>query len=423
MPKGFSISAEQDRLYALGWPHLRRLVDKHKLDKKPEETAKAVLDDPEPPSQFGVEWPREAASRVVRAFVESPKSSGWDAAISKPGPIDAAGARLLVDRALSPATIRPQLQTADFLLLLEAIVGTETVTDAVLSKFERYQPKDWLADTLRHAFFTAMVTPAALTVAYHLGFLLQRLPDSLRKKFRARAEAVLKAAPPGRPLHVAFDLALHGGEAVRRNRVKALCACHHVVDDPSLVRQLAQHDEHALSLSPRFVYLGGIELLDHFSERAKSLPRWSVYRFAEEFSTIRHPKMVPIMLTLSQKKLAKDLPFKWFLDTAETTKPLVAELAIRKSPQGEAARAILDQLKAYKPPPPPKPVVAGKPAAAKPAKGAAKAAAKPGKPAKAPAKKPASKPVSKPAAKKPAAKKTPVRKAKQQAAAKVKRRK
>src|SRR5579859_6079511 len=108
MAKIFSSTAEQDRLYALGWPHLRRLVDKHKLDKKPEETARAILDEPDPPSQFGVEWPRETASRIVRAFPESPKSSDWDAALAKAGAITPDEARVLLERVVNTTTVRPQ---------------------------------------------------------------------------------------------------------------------------------------------------------------------------------------------------------------------------------------------------------------------------------------------------------------------------
>jgi hypothetical protein len=348
MAKIFSSTAEQDRLYALGWPHLRRLVDKHKLDKKPEETARGVLDDPDPPSQFGVEWPRETAARIVRAFVESHKSNEWDAALAKAGPITPEEAKTLVDRVVNTVAVRPQLSTADFLLLLEAHVGSDVATDVLLSRFERWQLKDWTADTLRHAFLTAMVAPVALTAGYYLGFFLLRVSEPMKKKLRARAETLLKRSPADWPVHVAIDLALHGGEAVRNNRLRALCACHHVVDDPQLVRQLAQHDEHVLSLSPRFVFLGGHDMLDHYAERAKALPRWIVMRFAEEFATIKHPKNVPLMLTLSQKKTAKDVPIKWFVENEEMAKPIVEEIALRKSPQGEAARAILDQLKQIK---------------------------------------------------------------------------
>ena len=378
MAKGFSFSPEQDRLYALGWPHLRVLVDKHKLDKKPDETAKGVLEvEPEPSSLFGVEWPRETATRFVRAVPESPKSAEWDAALAKPGPITPEEARKLVDRPLSPTLTRPQLQVADFILLLEALTSTELVADAILTRFERYQPKDWLSDNLRNAFFTAMTAPVALPAAYHLGFLFLRLPEAQRKKFRARTEALLKKAQPGRPLHVAFDLVLHGGEAVRRHRVKALCACHHVMDDANLVRMLSSSDEHVLSLSPRFVYLGGVDCLDHYAARAKALPRWMVLRFTEEFGTIKHPKIVPIMLTLSGKKTAKDAPLRWFEAHAEFARPLLEEAAVRKSPQGEAARLLIEQLDAPKPVVPVKkpaaPAAAKKPAAAAPKKDAAPA--------------------------------------------------
>jgi hypothetical protein len=392
MAKIFSSTAEQDRLYALGWPHLRRLVDKHKLDKKPEETARGVLDDPDPPSQFGVEWPRETAARIVRAFAESPKSNEWDAALAKAGPITPEEARALVDRVVNTVAVRPQLSTADFLLLLEAHVGSDVATDVLISRFERWQLKDWTADTLRHAFLTAMVAPVALTAGYYLGFFLLRVSDPMKKKFRSRAETLLKRSPPDWPVHVAIDLALHGGEAVRSNRLRALCACHHVVDDPQLVRQLAQHDEHVLSLSPRFVFLGGHDMLDHYAERAKALPRWIVMRFAEEFGTIKHPKNVPIMLTLSQKKTAKDVPIKWFVENEEMAKPIVEEIALRKSPQGEAARAILEQLKQIK--------IQAKIEAQK-AKEAAKLAKEQAK--KAPPPKPAPKP-KKPEPKKPAPK-------------------
>ncbi len=391
MAKGFSFTPEQDRRYALGWPHVRTLADKHKLDKKPEETAKQVLEDPEPPALFGVEWPRETAHRYVRALLESPKSSEWEAALHKTTAPTPEEAKKLVDKMLGANVVRPQLQVADFLLLLEAMLGTEFIADAICSRFERYQPKDWLSDALKHAFFTAVVAPAALPAAYHLGFFLLRLPDAQKKKFRARIEALMKKAPEGRSLHLAFDLVLHGSDAVRRNRVKALCACHHVLDDPGLIRTNAQTDEHVLSLTPRLVYLGGPELLDHFSERAKALPRWAVLRFAEEFGTIKNAKIVPIMLTLSQKKMAKDVPLRWFADHEDLGKAALEEMAVRKSPQGEAARLVIEQLKA------PKPAPAAKTAAkAEGSKKSGKTAPPPPK-GKAPAAKPA--PAGKPKAK------------------------
>ena len=386
-----SFSPEQNRLYARGWPHLRTLVDKHKLDKKPDDAVRKLFDEPDP--TFGVEWPREVAHRFVRVLAESKGTPGWEPAFAKPGPITEVEARALIDRLLHPAISRPQLQAIDFLLLVEAMVGTEVVTDAILRRFERYAPKDWQHDNLRNAFFTALVAPVALPAAYYLGFFLLRVPDSTRKKYRARVEALLKAAPADRPLHVAFDLVLNGSEAVRRHRVKALCACHHVEDDPMLVRQLSQHDEHVFSLSPRFVHLGGPDVLDHFAERAKALPRWATVRFTEEFGTIKHPKIIPIMLTLSGKKTAKDAPLSWFFAHSDFARPFLDEIAIRKSPQGEAARAMIEALDAPKP--------------AAPAKKGAAPAAK----AKA-AEKPAPAPKAKTSAAKPAPSKKPERPAK-----------
>jgi len=69
---------------------------------------------------------------------------------------------------------------------------------------------------------------------------------------------------------------------------------------------------------------------------------------AARLAARKQPKNVPIMLTLSQKKTAKDVPIKWFVDNEEMAKPVVEEIALRKSPQGEAARAVLDQLKQIK---------------------------------------------------------------------------
>src|SRR4029077_12863522 len=100
------------------------------------------------------------------------KGSDWDAALAKPGPITPEEARTLVDRVVNTVAVRPQLQTADFLLLLEAIVGSDVATDVLISRFERWQTKDWTADTLRHAFLTALVAPVSLTPAYYLGFFL-----------------------------------------------------------------------------------------------------------------------------------------------------------------------------------------------------------------------------------------------------------
>ena len=64
--RGFATSPDYDVLFALGWPHIRFVVDGHREDEEPQAHALRILAMPEPPARFA--WPRMVAQGVVRAW-------------------------------------------------------------------------------------------------------------------------------------------------------------------------------------------------------------------------------------------------------------------------------------------------------------------------------------------------------------------
>ncbi|MFN7147702.1 MAG: hypothetical protein ACK4YP_28290, partial [Myxococcota bacterium] len=224
MRPGFCFAPDYDALFALGWPHMRFVVDGHREDEDPPTSALRILASPEPPARFA--WPRRTAQGLVRAwglpsiFERAPGVVGVRQeareAVWRDMGIDAAEAAVLV--ACRIAQDEPGLTeraVASFVLVLEALVGPEVVGAAILDALEQLPAE---------VLLTEWSLPPV--VSWHLGFLALRVPTSLADQWRVRMRRLLDVALEIRPelrrsgfrgsgsSHArALHLVLHGGQA------------------------------------------------------------------------------------------------------------------------------------------------------------------------------------------------------------------
>ncbi len=347
--KALCFTREQDELLALGYPHLARLVDGHADDKKPEASARKAATQYKALMGRQGTWPREVAHRFVRLartkwFQDwqgrAPTAADLEAPIAG-GPVSEAEARTILAFAVNKegCVHAPRMTSSCF--LLEQMVGTETVVDAILEAME----------ALPAARFRKESSPDRQLGGYvwDVGFMLLRLPAARRAHHRARLEALWEAHHAGskafevmKPL----DRVLHGAAAFAAWTGPYNYLDWHVfVDDPTHLRDvIAQKDTVYAELDVRFVYLAGPEvlgLLGKHRPRSESVGAW-----LDDLGMIKHPHTVSLFMEYVGKSSAKTKPIDWLRARADFTGPIVEELAKKKGAEGEKAKAVLTAMAA-----------------------------------------------------------------------------
>ncbi|MCB9679674.1 MAG: hypothetical protein H6737_31495 [Alphaproteobacteria bacterium] len=311
-----------------GWPHQRALVTA-KSKKSPEERAAAVIGAVDPVS---VAWTQEVALAYLRgAHLGRKKPTPAELERMK-GP-EALGADEL-DAVLDAwGASRPYWFHLEHLVLLaEALVGADATVSAIARWLERRSPRGWGADAIGTTFGNAMTTPASL--AFLVGFPLMRATDPAAR--RDELEAVRAKGPVGSTASLLLGLVLDGAGAARAAGVRHLFGLH-FVDDADLIREISSTDRMYSSLSPRFAWLGGPEVLGHLVERARTgLPPWYATRAVDELGVFAAPETVDLLAVLASKSKSKSAALKWFAahaDFADTHRdrwastPAAAEIA------------------------------------------------------------------------------------------------
>jgi len=297
MKEGFAWEPAFDRLFALGWPHVRFVVDGHGDDAEAGRHATTAIDGSLEGHYF-VQWPRQVALRYVRAFggrgsgAFTTRNAFVSAAVGAETPqVTEAEAREMLAARVRAGGPTGTWFTEHFVLLLEALVGTEVVLDALTGALEGEVGTDEEVEQL----------------AYAVGFLLLRVDAGVVEHQRARLRAVIERAGSDDYLHDGLACALGGGAAARsmgRNPIYY----HHVIDDPEAVREAVEAGRWLPSA--RHVFLGGEAVLEAVA------PHWKMQKDAElqgklalQLAPIRSPVAVRILADMGgRSKVKRELP-------------------------------------------------------------------------------------------------------------------
>ncbi len=324
-----------DELLAKGWPRMARLVDGHPHDKNATKSALAWLAAIDP--KYRSDWPREVASRVMRAgpVVNHAKKQP---AIEKGGPPSRDEARAkLADVVANLDEHTSAFKVADFIYLIETVLGADATLDAITDGFERSKPR-----VAKPGAGTPMECYVKTYAAGTIGFLLLRASnnDALRKRLDAQQQRFAELAKQSGDWAWCaqhLDLSLNGAAGCRRMFASGwrinLEYVEHARDDPDFVRECVEKEAKA-AMTVRIAKLGGVEVLSGLAKRKFSSPELSAA--VRDFGMVCSPDVVEFILSLVGKSAVKDAPIQWLIDHADYAGPIVAK---SKSTTAKAALA------------------------------------------------------------------------------------
>ncbi|GAC1572021.1 MAG: hypothetical protein NVS3B20_24010 [Polyangiales bacterium] len=341
--KGFAASPERDLHFALGFPHMRFLIDDPQSDADAAAEAAAAL---EREWEVEVTWPRKVAERLARYCLVK-KRWGLDgkphvaAALNDRRPIREEEARAMIAEELNYPEAHDD---RSLILLLEALVGPDVVLDAAVSNLEKLPESVWFSMENHLSEFAST-----------LGFTLLRVPEDAARAFRTRLSVLEKQwrdADPdgdgGLPIVQGLDLALHGRAGAERSayRVDEVVVSSwlvHVLDDPDYVAERAAVSGATEPPDPRITFLGGASVLVGERRGIKAHRRHA--ELVDLFADIRLPEIVPLMLEMSATSKAKKQATAWFVANAAFAKPHLEKIhGTKKNPTAAWAQALLAKI-------------------------------------------------------------------------------
>jgi hypothetical protein len=346
--EGFCHTAEQDRLYALGYPILTMLVDGHKDDKKPADAVAKAFSD-----YFGryqVAWPREVASRFVHAATAFDGDAWGEDAVLKAAlckePVSADVARRAITRQIENTSRCSWYTTRHIVCVTEAVAGTDIVLEALVDALEKLDPKRWpnsLGEDGTPSFY-----------AYMTGFLLLR--STKANAFRKRLEAIHDAASKKKDvgegeqtIRGALDIALHGTVGTKRALANSHWQYWHwylMADDLDLQKErLANSLKSEWNPEPRIVYLAGADLLDIYLTKKGLRIGKLLAPFLDDIGMFADARVFSCMVDMVGVKGAGEAPLRYFKATKKTSQPKLERLARGSGATAVKAQSILTGLK------------------------------------------------------------------------------
>ncbi len=277
------------QLLAAGYPHLRRLVTPHPDEAKAIACAERALDEIDPIS-YHVTWPRDVALRYLRGLGEVgahgigifslhldaplPEARAARAAVARGGEIDVALATQIIERRLAPGAGGYGFHAAHAVFLLEELVGGAAVVEAALAFWERTPGAKWDA------------SHNANELAYHLGFVLARLPPKKAAPLVKRARAlVAKGRPADCYTAEMLDYAVNGADAIARNAARRPGLYFmHFVDDPARLLEVAASTPN--QIDAHHVHRGGQKLLAVLGAKLTKVPKWRKPWLVDELAVL-----------------------------------------------------------------------------------------------------------------------------------------
>jgi hypothetical protein len=320
---GFARDAEHDLRFALGWPHVRFLVDAHPDDQiaDPAKDAETVIQ-----KVYGIDVPARVARRRVRVLtvdhIAPDGRGGWlpeavGVALARDEPVTEAEARAIIASQMQ----KPLMGAGqhEMLLLLEAMVGSDVVADALVGALEAVPASDLL---LRHQDRNIWT--------HHLGLILLRASSASAATLRARLEKVLDAANSAGPANKAapsrtLDVVLHGAEGARRSALLDPWHMLNVHDAPDLVAtQVETQKLEPATFVPyvRLAFLGGDRVLDVYATRWQKLKSAEDQRaFFVGLSAIAKGKALTILHEMAASSKVKKEVAAWFAANPDVPRP------------------------------------------------------------------------------------------------------
>jgi len=318
---GFGRTPEEDLQFALGFPHLRFLVEGHPDDQlaDPVQDAETVIQ-----KDYGTDVPARLARRRVRVLtvehIAPDGRGGWlpervNVALGNDSPVTEAEARSIIASQFQKESMGAGQH--DLILLLEAMVGSDVVADALVTALEAVPPSEL---NLSHQDRDIWV--------HHLGLILLRVASVA--PLRARLEKVLEAGeaagPPdqGAPL-ATLDVVLHGREGAERSGLSDPWDLLNVNDAPGFVaKQVLAANYHPASFFPyvRLAFLGGDQVLELYGTRWQKLKSTNDHRaFFLQLSAIARGKALAILHEMAASSKVKKEVTAWFAQHPELEQP------------------------------------------------------------------------------------------------------
>lgn len=335
--EGFGWTAEDDRLFALGFPLVRWLATAHPDDANVDAAVTMAAEKAYP--GYAMEWPARIAARLLRKW-GVPRHV---AASTSEEPLSEDEAKLFAARFSRGAAGGAYDQHEDAALLLEAFVGAEAALEHLTAGFEAISAKDW-----------PNITHNVQAVAVAMGVMLDRVSPTRGKATRKRLADLLKKREKSHPAMAgtkALDVLLNGAEGFKRSgnklgtgepiaRFAALAG-----DDRAAVQQVVVADAKPSTARhiARLAYLGGADqVLPEYARKWNNIKSGDEQqRLIETVGRIRSPHTVEMMLDMSTASKAKKAAAQWFADRAAAVRPF---LEATKGQHKTAADAILKKL-------------------------------------------------------------------------------
>ncbi len=302
-PGGFGETPADEELFRRGFPHLRIITDEDPAD--PAKVAETAIGGVSPSLDFA--WPKEVARRFVRAFAAadpkyggaSPRDPAVMAALREAGP--PGDALEQVRAALNRGVRNRDWRVEDFLFLLEADSGADTVADAVLSVLEEGGP------------WTSASGGDPLHMTFCLGYLFGRArhAQALRARLVAIREGLgkKKPAPPPAWANV-IDTVLDGDRAFDFFGWM-LGRYTYVTNAAALAEKLSQAPGEFLP-DVRHAYLAGPSVLALYDRRLDELPVGPLgRRFYHQLAPVKRSLVLGLMRRLAARADTKDLAKAW----------------------------------------------------------------------------------------------------------------
>lgn len=315
MVRGFTRSPKTDLLYALGFPHLRRLDDDHPDNALALDALKPRLISPE-----GPDIPSAHAPRCIRALsVLIPNS---DASWNQPAH-EAFEDNTPFTNETAAAFVKASLvKKNDFSLhqwhiafSLEALVGADIVTTAAVDAFEALSDADLIADDKQRVGWAQAVGIMLLRTSQAVGDALEPRLQQLVARGRAAGQAFRASICDGLDTYV-------NGHRVTGERKRYTSELTWWSDAPKdvLLAALKQAEPEinkwSFTVEPRLAMLGGDAVIDLYRRKWQVLNGAEAQgRLVEWFGEIAHPDIALLISEMAEKSKAKKAARAW-LDAA-----------------------------------------------------------------------------------------------------------
>jgi|GEM_PF-6025839 len=326
--KGFAISPAWDGLYALGFPHMRFIVDGHKDDKNSRKAAEKA-DKANDLEIYPHEFPRGVVARYLRASgINSYYEDRWNRALDN-------GSEYTKEEAVARLAIffekgggNYEFRTCEVIYLIEALFGTAFTMETLLTLFEKWTL--W-ADGSETAGYVVTV----------MGFLLRRLPQKAAASAKARL-VKLSQIPMDEYLQTDFLLMLGGAPAYKKlisetGRPEGLSFASHVRDVKLLLR-LGEKSNGDWHLDPQFVFWAGDAMLAQWPTRMARSSAWRHRSLAIELTLLKLPSVGPVMEVLLTKKRSAPVAEAWLSENGMTKRSSAKDLDLGDSRKTSARK-------------------------------------------------------------------------------------